>query len=89
MVMSFDAATAALNMTMSGEIALATECNPLHGPRVDEIIKALEAGEEVEKETFVDETMFATDDTVATVDVDGESYEVTAVTQEVIDGRAY
>ena len=29
-----------------------TECNPLHGPRVQEIIEKLEAGEEVDKQAY-------------------------------------
>ena len=48
----------------SGEITCDTECNPLHGPRVEEIIQKLEAGEDVDKQAFVDEVAFASDDTV-------------------------
>ncbi len=33
---------------------------PLHGPRVAEIIQKLEAGEEVEKIQYVDESYFDT-----------------------------
>ena len=36
------------------------ECNPLHGPRVAEIIQKLEKGEEVEKIQYVDEAYFDT-----------------------------
>lgn len=89
MVMSFDSTNAGLTNTLSGEIACNTECNPLHGPRVQEIIEALEAGEEVEKQQYVDEEIFAAPEDVTSIDVDSSSYDVTIVTQEVIDGRAY
>ena len=94
MVMSFDTTNAGLTDTLAGKIACEVECNPLHGPRAEELIKALEAGEEVEKLNYVDEEIFATDDTVDKVkavnslDEEGE-YDVTPITQEIIDGRAY
>ena len=94
MVMSFDTTNAGLTDTLAGKIAFDVECNPLHGPRAEELIKALEAGEEVEKLNYVDEEIFATDDTVDKVkavnslDEEGE-YDVTPITQEIIDGRAY
>ena len=94
MVMSFDTTNAGLTDTLVGKIACDVECNPLHGPRAEELIKALEAGEEVEKLNYVDEEIFATDDTVDKVkavnslDEEGE-YDVTPITQEIIDGRAY
>lgn len=89
LVMSFDSTNAGLTDTMSGKIICNTECNPLHGPRVEEIIKALEAGEEVEKQQYVDEEIFAYSDEVASVTVDGTEYPVTVMTQEVLDSRAY
>ena len=94
MVMSFDTTNAGLTDTLAGKIACDVECIPLHGPRAEELIKALEAGEEVEKLNYVDEEIFATDDTVDKVkavnslDEEGE-YDVTPITQEIIDGRAY
>ena len=94
MVMSFDTTNAGLTDTLAGKITCDVECNPLHGPRAEELIKALEAGEEVEKLNYGDEEIFATDDTVDKVkavnslDEVGE-YDVTPITQEIIDGRAY
>ena len=89
LVMSFDTTNAGLTDTLSGKITLDTECNPLHGPRVEEIIKKLEAGEDVDKQAYVDEEMFAADDTVTSIKVDDADYEVTTITQDIIDGRAY
>ena len=94
MVMSFDTTNAGLTDTLAGKITCDLECNPLHGPRAEELIKALEAGEEVQKLNYVDEEIFAADDTVDKVtavnslDEEGE-YAVTPITQEIIDGRAY
>ena len=89
LVMSFDTTNAGLTDTLSGKITLDTECNPLHGPRVQEIIEKLEAGEEFDKQAYVDEEMFAADDTVTSIKVDDADYEVTTITQDIIDGRAY
>jgi simple sugar transport system substrate-binding protein len=89
MVMSFDSTNAGMTSTLSGDITCNTECNPLHGPRVREIIEALEAGQEVEKQQYVEEEIFAQPDDVTSIDVDGTSYDVTVVTQDVIDSRAY
>ena len=53
LVMSFDTTKAGITDTLSGKIILNTECNPLHGPRVEEIIKKLEANEKVDKKAKV------------------------------------
>ncbi len=92
--MSFDSTNAGLTDVLSGKITVNTECNPLHGPRVEEIIKKLEAGEDVDQLQYVDESIFAVDDTVTSVEAetslgDTSKYDVTVVTQDVIDGRAY
>ena len=59
-VISFDAVKAAFEAMIAGDLNAAFECNPLHGPRVDEIIRKLEAGEEVDKIQYVDEAYFDT-----------------------------
>ncbi len=89
LVMSFDSTNAGLTDMLDGSITINTECNPLHGPRVAEIIQALEKGETVDKMKYVDEEIFAADDSVKSVTIDGTEYPVTAVTQAVIDARAY
>ncbi|BBF42437.1 putative sugar ABC transport system, periplasmic binding protein YtfQ precursor [Lachnospiraceae bacterium KM106-2] len=89
LVMSFDSTKAGLTDVKDGKIVLDTECNPLHGPRVKEIIDKLEAGTEVEKKQYVDEEIFAGDDSVASVKVDEKDYTVTKVTKDVISKRAY
>ncbi|MBQ1901946.1 MAG: ABC transporter substrate-binding protein [Lachnospiraceae bacterium] len=94
MVMSFDSTNAGLTDVLSGKITVNTECNPLHGPRVEEIIKKLQSGKDVDQLQYVDESIFAVDDTVTSIEAEtslGETskYDVTVVTQDVIDGRAY
>ena len=48
-VVSFDSVKAAFESMIAGDLNATFECNPLHGPRVAEIIQKLEKGEEVEK----------------------------------------
>ena len=57
-IISFDAARRALKLCMEGKINLCVECNPLHGPRVDELIRQYLAGETIPKQIFVEETVF-------------------------------
>lgn len=72
-VISFDAVREALQDCLDGKINLCVECNPLHGPRVDELIKRYFAGEDIPKHIFVEESVFMRGD----------------LTQELIDGREY
>ena len=89
LVMSFDSTKTGLTDVKDGKIILDTECNPLHGPRVEEIIKALENGETPEKQQYVDEEIFAAVKDVESVNADGKDYDVTVVDDKVIKGRAY
>ncbi len=59
-IISFDAVHEAFNRMIAGEINADVECNPLHGPRVAEIIQKLEAGQAVEKIQYVKEDVFDT-----------------------------
>ena len=72
-VISFDATRLGLEYCLEGKIGLTVECNPLQGPYVDEIIKKLERGEPIERETFTDETQF----------------DYFTITREMIDSREY
>ena len=73
MILSFDAVRRALELCQAGKISLCVECNPLHGPRVETLLRQLERGETPAKQTFVDEVAF-----------DRET-----LTDEVIRGREY
>jgi simple sugar transport system substrate-binding protein len=57
-IVSFDAVKAAFESMIAGDMNVSVECNPLHGPRVDEIIQKLEAGETLEKIQYVEEGVF-------------------------------
>lgn len=72
-IISFDASRSALKLLMDGKISYEVECNPLHGPRVEAIIRQLEAGETPPKFTYVEEAVF----------------EREALTQALIDSRGY
>ena len=89
LVMSFDTTKQGITDTLSGDIIVNTECNPLHGPRVEQIIKQLQAGETPEKQAYVEERIYAYGSDVPSVSIDGTDYEVTEVTQDVVDARAY
>ena len=54
-VIAFDANKWALENVLAGKFNLDVECNPLHGPRIVELINKLEAGETVEKNAYVKE----------------------------------
>jgi len=57
-IVSYDAVKAAFEAMIAGDLDVSVECNPLHGPRVQEIINKLEAGETVEKIAYVKEGTF-------------------------------
>lgn len=72
-IISFDAVRDALQMCLDGKINLCVECSPLHGPRVDELIKLYQEGKPVRKKIYVQETSFTKAN----------------LTQEIIDQRPY
>lgn len=72
-IISFDAVREALKLCMAGKINLCVECSPLHGPRVDDLIRRILAGETIEKQIYVQETFFTPAD----------------LTEELIDSRPY
>ena len=78
-----------LRPTDEWKIACDGDCNPLHGPRIRDIIESLESGKEVDKYWYVEEELYAGDDTVRSVTIDDTEYPVTVVTEELIAGRKY
>ena len=61
-IITFDAVRESFNRIINGEeINCAVECNPLHGPRVAEIIQQLQAGKSVDKIQYVTELVFDKD----------------------------
>lgn len=87
MVLSFDGVDeVALEYVIEGKIACISECNPLHGPRVQAIIEQLEAGEMPEKYSYVEEKIFSADGTVKQLSIDGVVYNMTILTKNGTEG---
>ncbi|WP_408070200.1 ABC transporter substrate-binding protein [Butyrivibrio sp. JL13D10] len=77
MVVSFDGVNEqSREYCREGKISCIAECNPLHGPRVEALIEALENGETPEKFNYVDEGLFSCVDAVKNVVVDDTEYTV-------------
>ena len=57
-IISFDAVRQALQYCIEGKIDLCVECNPLHGPRVADIIRRLEHGHTLPKKNYLEENSF-------------------------------
>jgi len=72
-IISFDAANAALHLILEGEISFDVECNPLHGPRVRALIEQLRQGKTPPKYTYVEEETFSREN----------------LTEEIIRSRGY
>ncbi len=90
LVLSFDGVNEiAINYCLEGTIACIVECNPLHGPRVENIIQTLKRGGTPDKLEYVSETLYSSFGSVTDVRIDSRDYPVTLLTQEVIDTRAY
>ncbi len=78
MVISFDGVNDdALKYVKEDKITCITECNPHHGPRVQNIIETLEAGEVPEKFNYVDGEIFSVYGLVKKVTVGESTYTIT------------
>lgn len=62
-----------------GRISCIGECNPMHGPRVESIIRALEAGEVPDKYQYVTEGIFSNTGDIETVMISGQERTVTMI----------
>lgn len=60
-IISFDAVRAALEMVADGIIQVDIECNPEQGEAIRNVIEALELGEPVEKNCYINEKIFTRD----------------------------
>ncbi len=80
MVVSFDGINEqAMNYLREGKISCIAECNPLHGPRVQDLIETLERGEVPEKLNYVSETLLSSVPEIKIVVVDSKGYDVQIV----------
>ena len=67
-IISFDAVKAAFESMIAGDMNVSVECNPLHGPRVSEIIQKLEKGEKVDKLQYVEEGVYPAETAAELID---------------------
>ena len=71
-IISFDAVSEAFDKMEEGLINVDIECNPLDGPIIVDLIERLERGEEIPKQTYVEENVFEAEN--AAVDRIGRQY---------------
>ena len=72
-IVTFDATKRALQLCLEGKINLCVECNPLHGPLVEELIQKYRNGEQIQETVYISESVFTKEN----------------LTQEFIDQRTY
>ena len=89
LLLSFDATHSGLRLTMEGQIAVNTECAPLYGPLLTQLIQELEQGETLPEKQYVREMQFSALESPAQVEVEGQVYPVTQLTTELIENRPY
>ena len=89
LVISFDAARQGLEDTLSGKIAVDTECNPLYAPILSRIIMALEQGTDLPKRNYYEEKQFSSIEEISEVTVNGKAYDVTQLSEDLIHARVY
>ncbi len=83
MIVSFDGFNEEARAAVAaGKISCIGECNPMHGPRVESIIRKLEAGEQPEKLQYVLEGIFSDTSEIETVMISGQERAVTVITDK-------
>lgn len=88
-IVSFDATGDGLRSTLEGDIIINIECNPLHGPKAEEVILQLENGESPTKRYYISEQIFVHEAGLPAVKLRGKDFTPQAVTEEIIKGREY
>lgn len=89
LVISFDAVHRAMELALKDDIAVVTECDPLYGPRLTQIIQQLKRGETPEHEIYVKEAQFSAIWEPSRVVVNGTTHKVTRLTEEIVENREY
>lgn len=80
-LISFDATHDGLQYTLDGKINCDVECNPIQAEVVAGVIQKMEAGEDYDKTTLVEDSAFVAPGI--------ESEYATTMTDEILAGRAY
>ena len=89
LVLSFDASRSGLKLTKDQKIAVNTECAPLYGPVLTQLVQQLERGEKPPVRQYVKEEQFSALDKPDEVEVNGKVYPVTLLTEEIMEARSY
>ncbi|MBQ7825020.1 MAG: substrate-binding domain-containing protein, partial [Clostridia bacterium] len=80
-IISFDATKQGLTHTLAGDIHCNAECNPIQAASVADLIKRIEAGEEIPAVTIVPDACFVAPGITSELAI--------TMTQEILDGRKY
>ena len=80
-LISFDATHGGLQYTLDGKINCDVECNPIQAEVVAGVIQKMEAGEDYDKTTLVEDSAFVAPGI--------ESEYATTMTEDILAGRAY
>lgn len=86
-LISFDACTAGLEDVKAGQINADFECNPLAAPFVEKVIKTLQDGGTPDKQIYMVEHWYSNEDIIPSITVDGESQDMTVVTDDIISAQ--
>ena len=89
MLISFDSTRAGLLLTQSGDISTNVECNPEYGPKLLKMIEALERGETLIHDQYIDEQIFSAEPLVVSVWTGSQKKKVTLLSDEIIKERNY
>ena len=89
LILSFDATRNGLRLTLDGEIAVNTECSPLYGPILTDMVMKLEKGQALPHDTYIEEGQFSALSYIGSFHVEDSSYPVTALTESLIQSRSY
>ena len=74
---------------MKGKIAVNTECMPLYGPRLTQLVRSIAQGEDPGKRLYVAEQQFSALEEPENTVIGGKEYPVTVLTRELMDERSY
>ena len=89
LILSFDSAREGLEYTLSHQIAVDTECNPLYGPALSRLILELETSAAVSKKNYSEEEQFSAYESISSLTVDNQDLPVTMITPDLIKKRIY
>lgn len=90
LVISFDGVKReAMEYVLSDRISCIAQCNPLQGPMIEDVIRRMENGETPEKFSYVEEGIYSAIESVPALELDGTTYPVTILTEQILEDRAY